>query len=165
MNQHTGGRWPLAAHEVAAELWEEGLTASQISKRLFETLGLQVSRSSVIGRMRRVGVPHGEREAVAKVEPKPAPAPAPVKPAPPREPRVAQPEWRPTPRPVQPLAPRPAGGIRLVDSREGQCRFIAGQPTADAVCCGAGTPPGSSWCPSHRRLVFAQPREPRRTPA
>lgn len=161
MNQHVNGRWPLAAHEAAAELWEEGLTATKISAHLRDNLGFQVSRSSVIGRMRRIGVPHGEREAAAKAEPKPAPAPVPVKPAPaplPPNPKVVQPEWRPTPRPVEPLAPRPAGGVRLVDSREGQCRFISGQPTAEAVCCGAGTAPGSSWCPSHRRLVFAQPR-------
>jgi hypothetical protein len=106
--------------------------------------------------MRRIGVPHGEREAVPKVEPKPAPAP--VKPAPPPEPKVAKTEWRPAPRPIEPLAPRPAGGVRLVDTRDGQCRFISGHPTSEAVCCGAGTAPGSSWCPSHRRLVFTPPR-------
>jgi hypothetical protein len=39
-------------------------------------------------------------------------------------------------------------------AREGQCRFIATEPSRRAICCGAPTG-GGSWCAWHRRIVFA----------
>jgi hypothetical protein len=39
--------------------------------------------------------------------------------------------------------------------RDGQCRFITAEPTRRAICCGAPTSGGSSWCAYHRRIVFA----------
>ena len=156
MNQYqSGGLWSAAAHETAAALWAEGVSAGVISARIREEHDLVLTRSAVIGRMRRTGVQQGDRDGkpkVARPVKAPPPSPPPRPPSPPQ--RIEEAPWRPPPRPVEPLAPRPEGGVRLVDTRDGMCRFIAGQPTADAVCCGAGTVPGSSWCPAHRKLVF-----------
>jgi hypothetical protein len=45
-----------------------------------------------------------------------------------------------------------------------QCRYIVSDDPRRAVCCGAPTPEGSSWCDWHRRLVYvpAQPVKLRR---
>ncbi len=39
------------------------------------------------------------------------------------------------------------------------CRYIIGNPSENAICCGAPTD-GGSWCSWHRRIVF-EPRKPR----
>jgi hypothetical protein len=33
------------------------------------------------------------------------------------------------------------------------CKYIAGEPDENALCCGAPTN-GKSWCAFHRRIVF-----------
>jgi len=38
-----------------------------------------------------------------------------------------------------------------------QCRFIVSEDQSKAIFCGAETQEGSSWCPWHRRLVYARP--------
>jgi hypothetical protein len=37
-----------------------------------------------------------------------------------------------------------------------QCRFIVSDDQAKAIFCGGETREGSSWCPWHRRLVYAR---------
>jgi len=51
------------------------------------------------------------------------------------------------------LLPPPSLKIALIDLNPGQCRFIAGE---DGLACGHPTLPGSSWCPAHHRIVFAE---------
>ncbi|MGU3362306.1 GcrA family cell cycle regulator [Methylobacterium sp. M6A4_1b] len=156
MNQYeSGGLWSKAAHETAAALWSEGVSAGVISARIREEHDLSLSRSAEIGRMRRTGIQQGDRDGkpkVARPAPTRAPSPPPKTPSPPQ--RIEEAPWRPPTRPVEPLAPQPEGGVRLVETRGSMCRFIAGEPTADALCCGAGTAPGSSWCPAHRAILF-----------
>ncbi|WP_432807336.1 GcrA family cell cycle regulator [Microvirga terrae] len=38
-----------------------------------------------------------------------------------------------------------------------QCRFIVSDDQSRAIFCGSETQEGSSWCPWHRRLVYARP--------
>jgi hypothetical protein len=40
------------------------------------------------------------------------------------------------------------------------CKFILGEASEDAVCCGAPTD-GRSWCPYHRSIVFPFRKEGR----
>jgi hypothetical protein len=41
--------------------------------------------------------------------------------------------------------------VKLIDVRAGQCRYIAGEPTADALC----------WCAAHEQVVYDRPRTSR----
>ena len=51
--------------------------------------------------------------------------------------------------------------VALTKVRDGQCRFITAEPTRRAICCGAPTSGGSSWCAYHRRIVFASAADER----
>jgi hypothetical protein len=48
--------------------------------------------------------------------------------------------------------------ISLMKAGPRQCRFILNDPPARPLCCGAPVTDGS-WCPSHRRLVYARPSD------
>lgn len=43
--------------------------------------------------------------------------------------------------------------VRFAEARPFACRYILGEPNADAICCGAPTD-GKSWCEYHRGVVF-----------
>jgi hypothetical protein len=45
-------------------------------------------------------------------------------------------------------------GVPLIDATLDQCRFIVSDGVAPAICCGAPTIGGGSWCPMHRSVVF-----------
>lgn len=49
--------------------------------------------------------------------------------------------------------------VSLVDVRDGQCKWISGEPTAEATCCGHRVDQGSSYCPGHRALGTVAPRQ------
>ncbi|MPR08928.1 hypothetical protein FS320_18455 [Microvirga tunisiensis] len=50
--------------------------------------------------------------------------------------------------------PDPRHRTKLLKTAMRQCRFIVSDDPRRAVCCGAPTPEGSSWCAWHRRLVY-----------
>jgi hypothetical protein len=50
--------------------------------------------------------------------------------------------------------PDPRQQTALVDLRSRQCRFIVSDGEQGAICCGASTSEGSSWCSYHREVVF-----------
>lgn len=50
---------------------------------------------------------------------------------------------------MPPLEP----GKSISDLREGQCRYINGDPDIDATVCGRATA-GGPWCVLHRKLVY-----------
>jgi hypothetical protein len=56
-------------------------------------------------------------------------------------------------------APSPKHKTPLIKAGYGQCRFLVSEPPAGAICCGAPTEDGSSWCTWHRRVVYVKPRE------
>jgi hypothetical protein len=58
-------------------------------------------------------------------------------------------------------APSPQHRTRLLKLHAKQCRFIVSEEVWDAICCGAPTAEGSSWCAWHRRLVYV-PHKPER---
>jgi hypothetical protein len=41
-----------------------------------------------------------------------------------------------------------------------QCRYIVSDDPRRAICCGAPTPEGSSWCDWHRRRLVYVPAQP-----
>ena len=60
--------------------------------------------------------------------------------------------------------PDPRQRTNLLKIGMRQCRYIVSDDPRRAICCGAPTPEGSSWCDWHRRLVYvpAQPVRIRR---
>jgi hypothetical protein len=43
--------------------------------------------------------------------------------------------------------------VPLLEAGAFACKFILGEASAEAICCGAPTD-GRSWCPYHRSIVF-----------
>ena len=52
--------------------------------------------------------------------------------------------------------PSPRTRTTLLKLRARQCRFIVSDERSEAIFCGGETQAGSSWCPWHRRLVYAK---------
>ena len=52
--------------------------------------------------------------------------------------------------------PSPRSRTTLFKLRARQCRFIVSDERSEAIFCGSETQEGSSWCPWHRRLVYAK---------
>ena len=50
--------------------------------------------------------------------------------------------------------PDPRLQTEFLKARARQCRYIVSESARDAICCGAPTREGSSWCAWHRRLVY-----------
>ncbi|WP_162248637.1 GcrA family cell cycle regulator [Methylobacterium sp. Leaf94] len=135
--------------------WLAGTTAEAIAADVAAE-GHLMTASAVIGRMRRAGLtfmgPRSNWRApikprVRKPRPKKAAAPVVVKAPPP------PPAPRPTPRPqacdvVLPESRR----VAIWDVRDGQCRWIAGDPRRDSTACGHTTAAGSPYCPAHRLI-------------
>lgn len=57
----------------------------------------------------------------------------------------------------------PSADLRVPFAQSGAfvCKFIIGEPTERAICCGAPVQDGKSWCAFHRRIVF-EPTRPGR---
>ncbi|MBM1174750.1 GcrA family cell cycle regulator [Microvirga arabica] len=53
--------------------------------------------------------------------------------------------------------PLPQTRTTLFKLQARQCRFIVSDEQSKALFCGSKTQEGSSWCPWHRRLVYARP--------
>ncbi|WP_083861304.1 GcrA family cell cycle regulator [Microvirga lotononidis] len=52
--------------------------------------------------------------------------------------------------------PSPQTRTTLFKLQTRQCRFIVSDEHFKAIFCGSETQEGSSWCPWHRRLVYAR---------
>jgi GcrA cell cycle regulator len=159
--------WPDARVAAVARLWAEGCTAAQIAAEI----GGGLTRSAVIGKVHRLGLPARERGARPKpgagkiiaptpvrVAKRPAPRAAPAteaKPAPVPTPPVAAPA-------IVPAAPVDGGETALVasifDLVEGQCKW----PLA-AGFCGRPSVGGKSYC-AHHALRSVDLRRPLRPP-
>ncbi|MFC5086553.1 GcrA family cell cycle regulator [Microvirga arabica] len=50
--------------------------------------------------------------------------------------------------------PDPRQRTKLLRIGMRQCRYIVSDDPRHAICCGAPTPEGSSWCDWHRKLVY-----------
>jgi hypothetical protein len=53
--------------------------------------------------------------------------------------------------------PSPRDRTTLLRLRARQCRYVVSDASPQAIFCGGATEEGSSWCPWHRRLVYARP--------
>jgi hypothetical protein len=49
--------------------------------------------------------------------------------------------------------PAPEFRVPFLEAGAFACKFILGEASENAICCGAPTD-GRSWCPYHRSIVF-----------
>lgn len=174
--------WTEERTATARKLWDDGWSATEISKHLATHCGISVSRNAVIGKLHRMDAPP---------HPKPPPRPKPgisatthragsrnkgnggglaaklrnqagwrsrdtsqVKP-----PRIVA---EPPPAPVEPFM------VKLMDLENGQCRFPIGDPrNSDFGFCGHATAGPLSYCRYHATLTYqpAQDRQVRQKQA
>lgn len=127
--------WSDDRIELLKQLWEKGLSASQIA----EELGQGVTRNAVIGKAHRLGL---------KSRPSPVKADVPKK---------AAPQQKPKPKP----AAKPQR-VTLLDLSDKICKWPHGHPgEEDFHFCGKSVQPGFPYCPEHCAVAY-QAQLPRR---
>lgn len=138
--------WTEDRVERLKRLWQGGLSASQVARRLGG-----VSRSAVIGKLYRLGLAGkgGTTRRQAETRP-PARAGAPLRVATFR-PKRAEPLRPPATMPDEP------GLVRdLAALGQGDCRWPIGDPgSADFSFCGRVVATCGPYCAAHRRLAYA----------
>lgn len=158
-------RWTEAKVEKLKQLWAEGLSASKIAQHF----GPRVTRNAIIGKAHRLELaaridarwsgprlPKDDKIAIERRR-QTAKFHRPKNPAP-KPPKVKFTAAVPVPVPVE-HRPNPT---RLSQISEGQCRFIEGEPVADALMCGATVKPGSAYCEHHHSRLYYPATEPKR---
>lgn len=122
------------------ELWDKGLSASQIAKELAEG----VTRNAVIGKAHRMGL---------------ASRPSPVKTDPKKKAKKA------AEKKAAPKSKIPGGKVSLLELTERMCKWPIGHPgEVDFHFCGKTSAPTFPYCPSHCAEAYQvqQPRKDRR---
>lgn len=154
--------WTDERIEQLKQLWENGLTASQIADKL----GGGLSRNAVIGKAHRLGlkarpspVKTGEGAVVEASE---TPAPAVAAPAA----AVPAPTEAPRPKPAAPRVPSAATGgsgkTSLLDLNDKICKWPIGHPgEPDFHFCGKPAQPSFPYCGEHCAVAY-QAQLPRR---
>jgi GcrA cell cycle regulator len=112
-------------------------TFEQIACQLSDEFDMRISKSACVGRARRLGLPPRllfVRRIVKHKAPQPAKA-APIKPT-----------------KTEPAQPR---NLTLMQLQHGDCRWPFGDE-APFLFCGNPVQTGTSWCPMHRKMVYAR---------
>jgi len=150
----TNTPWPDAAVESLEVLWRQGLSASQISRALFDQLAVSYSRNAVIGKANRLGL-NGRASPSRPISRRSLAERAPRVQAPKVEKPPAQKAPPPVPRPPE-TPPETARPWRTRKERE--CQWIYGDASADALTCCAPAVAGSPYCAAHARLIYQPQR-------
>ena len=131
--------WTDDRVEKLRELWDKGLSASQIAKELAEG----VTRNAVIGKAHRMGL--ASRPSPVKSDPaKRAAAAAKKKAAPKQEPAKAAPT---------------TGKVTILDLTESMCKWPIGDPGTESFrFCGRKTDPEEPYCVAHSRVAYQPSR-------
>jgi len=133
--------WTEERVEKLRELWDKGLSASQIAKELAEG----VTRNAVIGKAHRMGL---------------ASRPSPVK---------ADPAKKAAKKPVEKAAPKKkvaSSKVSLLELTDRMCKWPIGHPgDPDFRFCGKPVQPSFPYCAEHCAQAYQiqQPRRDRRT--
>lgn len=139
MNQYTSATWTTERLDVLRQMWDAGLSCSLIAERI------GVTKNAVIGKAHRLGLAaHADRGNPSGTN------------------QHARAHRKPTERRKRSQAPRvPAKvvstahnpfigpGVTIQHLDRYHCRHIAGDPTWDAVYCGAPVKPGVVYCDHH----------------
>ncbi|MEL6978426.1 MAG: GcrA family cell cycle regulator [Pseudomonadota bacterium] len=172
--------WTDERVERLKELWNEGLTASQIATALGG-----VSRNAVIGKVHRLGLsnrsgpakgPESEPEEPAPLKKKEAAAPEPATTPEPTTAAAPEPVAAPAPAEIEapaPEAPNPVAALAaeversarklsLLELNERTCKWPIGDPsTNDFYFCGLPCAVDKPYCAAHVAVAY-QPMSSRR---
>lgn len=155
-NHLYGSHWTDDRVAELTRLVKARFSASEIAKAMGEGL----TRNSVIGKCRRLGLELGGADKVLRA--KNPRGPRPLKPS--KAARLFVGSWGACPEiipghiPPEPVVELQPLNIPFDDIRAFQCRWITSQ--RPALFCGHPTVAGS-WCPIHRAIVF-KPRTEKR---
>ena len=135
--------WTDDRVEKLSELWDKGLSASQIAKELAEG----VTRNAVIGKAHRMGL---------------ASRPSPVKSGSAKIAAVAA-KKKGAPKKALSKAPPASGKISILDLTESKCKWPIGHPGEENFhFCGKPSQPKLPYCANHCIEAY-QVQQPRRT--
>jgi len=148
--------WTDERVEQLKTLWAEGLSASQIAKKIGG-----VTRNAVIGKVHRLGL--SGRAAPSRPLSRPARTP---------KPRVAAPVKAKAPAPRKPVEalmkapdpePLPNGEFATVLTlKDSMCKWPLGDPSSgDFRFCGHRSKPGDAYCEAHAQIAY-QPQQKRK---
>lgn len=155
-------------------MWESGLSCSQVARTFGVTKGVISGLRDRMRAPRAITPERLEQDRLRKQrlrDAKKAAGLARVK-----DKRVKAEEKQPRKRAAtarQPQAPKLAPAVLpvilyvpnptpLSRASDNQCRFIEGEPIADALICGAVVKFGTSWCPHHHARLFCPANQPRK---
>lgn len=147
--------WNDKRIELLKELWDEGLSCSQIAARL----GRDVSRNAVIGKASRLGLPRRACSRLASTSKRPRkPRPRPWR------------DWRPKQTPVsalfaaKPFAPTYIELVipecerkTLMQLGDADCRWPCNNGEPDYQFCARPKVDGLPYCKDHARVAYAAP--------
>ena len=147
--------WTEDRVEVLTKLWAEGLSASQIAKRLGG-----VTRNAVIGKVHRLGLSGRAKPSRPKTVSKTRSTPkrTAVKPRTPRKPAPVV-QAPPPPPPVE-AKPLPNGEYAtILTIRDHMCKWPIGDPAAsDFRFCGRRIKEGEPYCEAHCNVAYQPSR-------
>ncbi|MEE2525463.1 GcrA family cell cycle regulator [Hyphobacterium sp. HN65] len=153
--------WTDERVEQLKKLWAEGLSASQIAKKIGG-----VTRNAVIGKVHRLGL--SGRAAPSRPSSRPARTPKPrVTAAAASAPAKAKaPAARkPVPPPVQAPDPEPLPNgefATVLTLKDSMCKWPIGDPASgDFRFCGHRTKAGDAYCEAHAQIAY-QPQQKRK---
>jgi len=172
--------WTEDRVERLKQLWNDGMSASQIAKQLGE-----VTRNAVIGKVHRLGLSHrgsGSGEAAPAEEAQSEPEPSGAPPADPPKPEETRQDAKP-PAVADASQPRPPGQptreeeearatlaeiekmarrLDLLELTERTCKWPIGDPSQEGFhFCGLPAETGKPYCRHHVPVAY-QPMSTRR---
>jgi GcrA cell cycle regulator len=145
--------WNEERVELLKKLWSDGLTASQVSRRM----ACGVSRNAVIGKVHRLGLElrGPSKPRVRKVNPRKIKSQPPIKPS-----KLAAVFKKSDPSPLPPEGVIPPTAKALMSLEAGDCRYPYG--TGPYLFCACKAAPGLPYCEAHARVAYQPPTDPGR---
>lgn len=136
-------RWTPTAIDMLHAGAADGLSVSQLARRLSEHFGIDFSRNSVMGKVHRLGLPLARSQG-RPLQDNPAPKAVRAKRI-----RIAARPRPSAPEPLPPIdEPAPLGDV------DTGCRWLHGDDARARNFCGAEKREGSSYCEHHGRRYY-----------
>jgi GcrA cell cycle regulator len=150
-DHRTAPDWTEPAKELTRTLWNAGKSGGMIVRELATEFGIKISRSAVISKVYRMGLPRrNENPLAGKIRARRAINRRPLVLR-----RVATPQ-PPAPEIAADVPASPPIGIMELDDAltHAMCRWPVDGPNHDMLYCGAPSLCGAPYCGFHCRLAY-----------